>query len=336
MRQPFSLFVSFVAPCLLGATAITASAAAASAVDASVDVLPVRPGLDMVIVNGENVAVQFGPDGAVVVDTGAPADSAALVAAIKRITPQPIRYIINTSASLDRTGGNAAVATAGHAFSAGENGISTGGFVKNFNAPIIAQANVSTALSATLGSGDSADAALPSIIYDYGQKNFSLNDQAIEVIGEPNAHSDSDSVVLFRGADVLVAGDILDMEHFPRIDVAHGGSINGEIAALNHIIDLVVPVQPLYWHPGGTLVIPARGRIGEQEEVVQYRDMVTIVRDRVQALLDQHRTLAQIRAADPTAGFKSRYGADSGPWTTDQFVASVYQSLTAHASRKGR
>lgn len=304
---------------------------------AAIDVVPVRPGLDMIRVAGENVAVEWGADGAVVVDTGAGADNDALVATIRRITSDaPIRYVIDTSASPDRVGGNAALASAGHAFSAGENGFGGGRFLSNFNAPIIAQANVLTALTQALGNGDAQAAALPTITYDYGRKSLSMNGQAIELMGEPAAHSDADSAVLFRGSDVLVVGDLVDMDHFPRIDLAHGGSVEGEIDALNRLIDEVVPVRPLFWHPGGTLVIPARGRLGEQEEIVQYRDMVTMVRDRVQALIEQHRTLAQIRAANPTAGFNTRYGAEGGPWTTDQFVTAVYQSLTAHPARKAR
>ena len=176
---------------------------------------------------------------------------------------------------------------------------------------------------------------MPTLTYEVGAKGFSLNGESIQITHIPDAHSNADSIVMFRRADVIVAGDLIDMQHFPQIDLAHGGSIDGEVAALNELLDLTVPALPLYWHGGGSVVIPGRGRLAQQEEIVQYRDMLTIVRDRVQALLKQHRSLAQVRAADPTAGYDSRYGAEGGPWSTDQFVAAVYQSLTA-AQAHGR
>jgi len=333
LRQPRMLTALLLAA-LYGAAALGADGSAGAL--AGVDVVPVRPGIDMVMVHGQNVAVQFGPDGVVVVDTGAPGDSAALLAAIQHITSEPIRFIINTSASPDRVGGNAALSVAGHGFSQGEAGFGGGQFLGVSNAPIIAQANVLLTMASTAGAGSSSK-AMPSLTYDVGAKGFTLNGDSIEIMHIPGAHSNGDSVVMFRRADVLVSGDIVDMRHFPQIDLAHGGSINGEIAALNDLLDLTVPALPLYWHGGGTVVIPASGRLAQQEEMVQYRDMVTIVRDRVQGLIKQHRSLAQVRAADPTAGFDGRYGAEGGPWSTDQFVAAVYQSLTAaHAHRKGR
>lgn len=300
-----------------------------------VDVVPVKPGLDMVMVNGENVVLQYGPDGAVVVDSGGPGDSAALLQAIKRVTSAPIRFILNTSASPDRTGGNAQLSTAGHGFSQNESGFGGGRFVGMTNAPVVARLAVLTAMSGATP-GYSQD-ALPSITFDEGQQNFSLNGDSIEMVPAPPGHSDGDSFVIFRQADVIASGDTVDMLRFPQIDVAHGGSIDAEVDAMNRLVDIVVPALPLYWHEGGTVLIPARGRLAQAEEIVQYRDMVTIVRDRVQALVNEHRTLAQVKAADPTAGFNTRFGAQDGPWTTEQFVTAVYQSLTAsHGHRRGQ
>jgi glyoxylase-like metal-dependent hydrolase (beta-lactamase superfamily II) len=217
-----------------------------------------------------------------------------------------------------------------------EEGFGGNRFVQQSPAPIIAQLNVLTAMTSAGGEGYTSD-AMPTLTYSVGQNDMFLNGDSIEVVPVAAAHSDGDSMVIFRRADVIVAGDIVDMRHFPMIDVAHGGSINGEIAALNRLVDIVVPGLPLYWHGGGTLLIPARGRLLQSLEVVQYRDMVTMVRDRVKALVDQHRSLGQVRAADPTQGFDTRYGSESGPWSTDQFVTSVYQSLTAaHGRRKAQ
>jgi cyclase len=315
---------------------------AAGHMDMGTDILPVSNNVDMLVVHGENIAVQYGPDGVVAVDSGAPGDGAAVLAGIRKISTLPIRFVIDTSGSADRVGNNAPLSLAGTGLVPTENGFGGGNgnrFVQNDPAPIIAQLNVLTNMSAAGGAGYSSD-AMPTITYTAaatGQKDMTLNGDSIEIVPVPPAHTDGDSMVIFRRADVIVSGDLVDMEHFPVVDVAHGGSIDGEIAALNRLVDIVVPGLPLYWHGGGTLVIPARGRLLQALEVVQYRDMVTIVRDRVKALVDQHRSLAQVRASDPTQGFNTRYGSESGPWSTDQFVAAVYQSLTAtHARRRGQ
>jgi hypothetical protein len=127
---------------------------------------------------------------------------------------------------------------------------------------------------------------------------------------------------------VLVAGDILDATRFPVSDVEKGGSIQGEIAALNRIVELAIPSIPLIWQDGGTAVIPAHGRILDQADVVEFRDMVTIIRDVVQDMIQRGMTLEQVQNANPTKGYRRRYGLDAGPWTTDMFVAAIYKGLT--------
>jgi glyoxylase-like metal-dependent hydrolase (beta-lactamase superfamily II) len=159
-----------------------------------------------------------------------------------------------------------------------------------------------------------------------------LNGDGIQVLHMPSAHSDGDSVVFFRRADVIVSGDVLDTTRFPVIDLAKGGSIQGEIDALNHILDLMIPPFPLRWQPERTLVVPGHGFVSDYGDVADYRNVVTIVRDRIQAMVGKGMTVAQVKAADPTAGFRSRYGADSGPWTTDMFVEAVYTSLVANSA----
>jgi glyoxylase-like metal-dependent hydrolase (beta-lactamase superfamily II) len=170
--------------------------------------------------------------------------------------------------------------------------------------------------------------AWPTETFTRRLKSLHLNQEAIQVFRYPNAHSDSDCVVLFRASDVIVTGDIVDMTRFPIIDVDKGGGVNGEIAALNHLIDLAVPSIPLpFLEEGGTRIVPGHGRIAEEAELVEYRDMVTIVRDRIQSLIAKGRTLDQVKAANPTQGFRSRYGADTGSWTTDMFVEAIYRDL---------
>jgi cyclase len=170
-------------------------------------------------------------------------------------------------------------------------------------------------------------AALPSSTYTEKEKDTYLNGEGIQVLYQPSAHTDGDSLVFFRRSDVLVTGDIFDTESFPVINLAKGGSIQGEIDALNRIIGITIPQLPLIWQEGGTLVIPGHGRLCDEADVVEYRDMVTIIRDVIQDLIQKGRTLEQIKAADPTKEYRGRYGADSGSWTTGMFVESVYRSL---------
>jgi glyoxylase-like metal-dependent hydrolase (beta-lactamase superfamily II) len=154
-----------------------------------------------------------------------------------------------------------------------------------------------------------------------------LNGEGIEILHQPAAHTDGDAVVFFRRSDVVVAGDILDTTRFPVIDVPRGGSIEGEIAALTKIVDLAIPSVPIVWREAGTIVIPGHGRLCDQLDVVEYRDMVSIIRDRVRDLMDAGMTLEQVKSASPARGYTRRYGSDSGPWTTNQFIEAIYTSL---------
>jgi len=135
--------------------------------------------------------------------------------------------------------------------------------------------------------------------------------------------------VFFRRSDVIVTGDAFDTTRFPVIDVENGGSIQGVIASLNRVIELAVPAIPMVWQEGGTAIIPGHGRLCSKDDVVNYRDMVTIVRDVVQDLIKKGMTLDQIKKANPTHGYRKRFGAESGAWTTDMFVEAVYKGLTA-------
>jgi len=130
--------------------------------------------------------------------------------------------------------------------------------------------------------------------------------------------------VHFRRSDVIVTGDIFSTTQYPFLDIRNGGSIHGEIAALNHILD-----KTIYQHEGegGTLIIPGRGRVCDEYEVSEYRDVLAIIRDRVQAMIGKGATLEQVKAARVTVDYDDRYGATSGPWTIDMFVEAVYTSL---------
>ncbi len=282
-----------------------------------IDAIQVRPNVYMLAGAGSNIVVHVGWMGVVLVDTGSADMSDKVLAAIARITNTKIRYIFNTSADADVVGGNAALARAGRTlllFNDNPNG-NFGGSAFQTNggaAGIMAHENVLNRMSRV--------------------RSVYLNGDGIQVFYQPAAHSDADSLVFFRRSDVIVTGPMVDLRHFPIIDVDKGGSINGEIAALNRLVDLAIPAAPLVWHEDRTLIIPGHGRILDQSDVVEYRDMVTVIRDRIQDLIKKGMTLEQIKRAEPAKGYSKQYGSDTGPWTTDMFVTAVYRSLTAKSS----
>jgi glyoxylase-like metal-dependent hydrolase (beta-lactamase superfamily II) len=161
------------------------------------------------------------------------------------------------------------------------------------------------------------------------RRRKSYNGEAVEMFYEPNASTDGDSIVHFRKADVIVAGDIFTTTQYPYVDVKNGGSIQGEIKALNDILNRTVFEHE---EDGGTMVVPGHGYLSNEHEVLEYRDLAVIVRDRVQAMLDAGATLAQVKAARVTADYDTRYGANSGPWTTAQFIEAVYNTLKPQAA----
>jgi cyclase len=291
------------------------------------DVVKIRDNVYMIAGAGANITVQFGANGAVVVDAGALANADAVVAAIKRITPQPIRYVIDTSADSDHVGANEKVAKAGRTLFQTNNpfgeGMTNGGAAAALSAE-----KVLMRMSAPTGkTAPFPTAAWPTETYNQKRKYMYLNGEGIEVLHQPAAHTDGDSIVFFRRSDVVAAGDILDLSRFPVIDLSRGGSVQGEIDALNKLVELTIPSVPLVSQDGGTYVVPGHGRLCDQLDVVEYRDMVTIVRDRVQDGIKKGMTLDQVLAGNPAQGYTARYGSDTGTWTTKMFVEAVYESL---------
>ena len=317
---------------VMTASALLAAAAWSGVGEAQgpgLEVLQVRPNFYMIAGAGGNVGVQVGDDGVVLVDSGAAANADAVLAAIRKISPAPIRYVIDTSADADHVGGNEKISQAGETLFTGR----TIGLPSEFAgtaASVLATENVLTRMSAAQPAYTAA--ALPTETFFYPRKYMFLNGEGIEVLHQPAAHTDGDAIVFFRRSDVIVAGDVLDTTRFPVIDVARGGTIDGEIAALNRLVDLAIPSVPIVSREAGTSIIPGHGRICDQLDVVEYRDMVTIIRDRIRDLIKAGRTLEQVKATDPARGYKARYGSTSGPWTTDQFVEAVYRSLAAAKS----
>jgi glyoxylase-like metal-dependent hydrolase (beta-lactamase superfamily II) len=282
-------------------------------------VYPVRDGVYMVTGAGANVAVSVGADGVLVVDPGAQVSVAALMTEVRRLSDKPVRFILNTNADPDHIGANQAVAASGETLQGGNTRPSvvtgTGG------APIWAHEGVLAKLSA----GGGEPVGWPSDTYFVAQKDMFVNGEAVQIYSVPAGHSGGDSLVMFRRADVIVAGDVYTPDRFPVI--AEGGSINGLIAGLNHLLRLTVPE---FNQEGGTFVIPGHGRLSDEADVADYRDMVTIVRDRVRDMIARKMTLAQVKAAGATLDYDVRFGADQGA----VFVEQVYRSLSQPA--KGR
>ena len=301
----------------------------------------VQANVHMIAGAGGNIAVQVGADGVVLVDAGSAESADAVIAAVRTITALPIRYIINTGPAADHVGGNEKVAEAGENISARElapASVPSAGGGGAAAATVIGTDTLLERMSAPVGEGTAfPPAAWPTETFMTPHKDLFINREGIQVFFQPNAHSDSDTIVFFRRSDVIVTGDIFDITRFPMIDLERGGSVQGVIDALNHVIELAIPSIPLPWlDEGGTQIIPGHGRPCEEADVVEYRDMVTIIRDRVQAFVKKGFTLEQIIAMNPTQGFRARYGSDTGPWTTNRFVEAIYKSLTAEKQEAGR
>ena len=308
----------------------TALSRAAEPDNGGLDVIKVRPNFYMIAGAGGNIGVQIGVDGVVLVDAGTEAASDRVVAEIKKLTNLPIRYIIDTGADADLVSGNAKLAKAGLTIFTNAlgntnfaNAMTNGG-----GASILAQESVLRRMSAPTGKTSVFPVETwPTEAFYTEKKSIRMNDEPIEVIHQPAAHSDADSFVFFRKSDVVAAGDVLNMTRFPVIDIEHGGSVQGEIAALNRLIDMAVPPGPFIYEGVGTYVIPGHGRLCEQLDVVNYRDMVVIVRDNIADLIKQGKTLSEIQEASPAKPFETEYGTQPG--VTTQFVESIYKSLTA-------
>jgi glyoxylase-like metal-dependent hydrolase (beta-lactamase superfamily II) len=231
---------------------------------------------------------------------------------------------------VDHVGGNDELSAAGQSV------IPTGGLneigAAGGRAPILAEENVQSRMAAPEGEKSAFPiGAWPTVTYSAAleemQKDLYINGEAIITSYQPAAHTDGDSIVFFRRSDVLVTGDVFDQTRFPVIDREKGGSIQGVIDSLNRIIGITVPPIPFIWQEGGTVVVPGHGLISHEADVVDYRDMVTIVRDRIRSWIGKGMTLDQVRKADPVKGFRGRYGSNTGSWTTDTFIEAVYLDL---------
>ena len=314
---------------------------------------PVRENTWMLVGAGANITASVGPDGIFLVNAGAAQASERVLSALDELqaqlnafgvlegrTPErggaetrsrlpvntrgpakPIRYIVNTSPLGHNTGGNAALAASGVTYSGGNVAGTIGD--SSDGAAILAHENVLLRMVEEQAPFE----ALPTdsfFVDEYKLSTF-FNDEGIRIVHVPAATTDGDSIVYFRGSDVIAAGDLFDMESFPIIDVDRGGHIDGVLDGLNFILNLAIPE---FRTEGGTMVIPGRGRLSDSADVGYYRDMLTIIRDQVQHLIDRGMSLEQVVAERPTYGYEGRFGSDAGAWTTEMFIEAVYRSLS--------
>jgi len=280
----------------------------------NVHVLPVQKNVYMIVTPAGNVTAQIGNDGVLLVDTGTAALAPEIFAAVRTLSDKPIHTIVNTHLHADHTGGNAVMVKMG---GGGPQPVRVMAHENTFNRMMDA------AVAANAGT---PSAAMPMNTYFTPTRDFFLNGEAIILHHVPAAHTDGDSLVHFRGSDVVSVGDVFSPELYPVIDAQSGGSVNGLIAALNRVLEITVPAK---YQEGGTYVIPGHGRLCDEAEVVEYRDMVTIVRDRIADLIKKKQTLPQVKAARPSRDYDAEYGAATGPSSPEAFVEAVFTSLSA-------
>jgi cyclase len=300
---------------------------AARASAGGIEILKIRGNVYLLAGGGGNTVVQVGESGVLVVDPKDAASSAQLLAAIRTLSDMPIHYIINTQPDADHTAGNEALAKAGPTrtdrvpLRDAVGGNNTG------TTSVVAHEAVLNRLSGQVaGEAQRPEGAWPTDTYFGASTEVFFNDEGVQVLHAPAAHTDGDSLVFFRRSDVIVTGDIFLTTGYPVIDRARGGSVNGVIAALNHIIRLAIPTHN---NEGGTMIVPGHGRLCDEMDVVEYRNMVTIVRDRIQHMLDKGLTLDQIKAAGPTRDFDPRYGSAPGAATPASFIDAIYRDLSS-------
>jgi glyoxylase-like metal-dependent hydrolase (beta-lactamase superfamily II) len=318
-----------VMPCIEAAYAWQAAQRAApsgiesAAREGDIDVLPVQGNVHLIAGAGGNIAVQVGEEGVLLVDSGSEPMSGEVLAAIRRLSDRPIRYIVNTHLHADHIGGNAAIAKAG---------ASLGASRALEGAEIIGHENVLLRLSKpAAGAATTPYAALPTATYFTDDKDFSFNAEAVVLIHAPAAHTDGDTMVFFRSSDVVVTGDVFVTTSYPVIDAGNGGTLQGVITALNHVLKLAVPRHN---QEGGTVIVPGHGRLCEEHEVLEYRDMLVIIRDRIQEMVGRGASLEDVKRSRPTLDYDRRYGAESGPWTTGAFIEAIYRELSEGRAAK--
>jgi len=311
---------------------------AQNAATGDVEILPVQGNVYLIARAGANIAVLTGKEGVLLVDAGvAPMANKVLAAVAKIANPKPasrlegkIRFIVDTNADPDHTGANEILSEAGigNVTNDPANRLSTVGADP---ATLIAHEKVAEFLLSPPGGGTPAPiAAVPQNIYTGAGdavKDLYFGDEGLQIIHAPAAHTAGDSIVYFRRSDVVSAGDVYVTTGYPSIDLSRGGSLQGIIAGLNRILEIAIPGHS---EEDGTIIIPGHGRLSDEADVAEYRDMVVILRDRIEAMIKKGATLEQVKAARLTRDYDPEYGAGgAGSVGTDKFVEAAYKSLAA-------
>jgi glyoxylase-like metal-dependent hydrolase (beta-lactamase superfamily II) len=328
-----ALTMPIASTAVLAAPRPAVQADAAKTADGHVHIFHAQGNVYMLVEPTNNVTVQVGDKYIIVVDTGVPELSDEVIAAIRSLSSLPIMFVVNTSSDDDHIGGDAKISQAGWALpNAGSTGLDSSvskAIVTRVSlapgAPIVGHKNTVNR---------NADPRLVSTSVTYGQEGFQLfNNEPVLFYYMPAAHTDGDTIVFFRGSEVLSVGDLFSTVSYPVIELDKGGSIDGVINALNEIISMLVPREN---EEGGTYVVPGHGHLCDRNDVVNYRDMLTIIRGRIEALVKKDMSLDQVKAAKPTFDYDPLYGAATGPWTTDKFIEAVYDGVSKERTKQSR
>jgi cyclase len=276
-----------------------------------VGVLPVQGNIYMLNLGDVNIVAQVGDDGILLVDSGPAAWSERITQTLRdRFGDRPLRYLINTSVDTNHAGGNASMMK-----------LAPPG---NNSAKLIAHENTLNRMNGTAeGEKELPQDMLPTSTFFTEKKEIYFNGEPIEILFAPKAYSDGDILVFFRSSDVIATGKLFSTTTYPIIDEKRGGGIQGHLDALNRILDITVP---RFNEQGGTMVIPGSGRLSNESDVDDYRNWMTMVKDRVQEMIKKKMTLAQVKAARPTLEYDGLFATPG--WTTDQFIEAVYRSLS--------
>ena len=316
-----------VASGIVAAMTVVCAAAGPLAADdpGALEVLPAQGNVYVLAAAGGNTTVQIGAEGPLVVDTQPAALSDKVIAAVGRLSPRPIRHIVLTSGGDQQAGGAAKLSKAGRYIRVIDT-IDPRGL--DIRASIIAHLNVLNRMSADNVPSDT----LPTDTYFTPEWSIFSNGEAVQLLHVESAHSDGDTVVFFRRSDVISTGAIFDASGYPRFDPARGGSIGGVIEGLNRVLDIAVPGEN---QEGGTVIVPGRGRLSDETDVANYRDMVTIIRDRVRAMVAKGMSLDQVQQARPTSDYDGLFEPRSD-WTREMFVEAIYRDLAGRAQGDSR